>query len=114
MTIKFEEVEVYRQAIESWGKGSQIEMLIEEMAELTLALQKFKRSPSKHTAEAVCDEMADVDIMIRQNTLVFPIAKIRERRKFKFDRLKGSLEKDMFKKYAMDEEELEKEISKIS
>lgn len=99
--------ELYEKAIVKFGKPSQIEMLIEEMSELILALQKFKRTPSKENANEVCDEMADVQIMLEQNNLVFSEALVSERKQFKLDRLSVTLEDTMYKKYQMDPKELE-------
>jgi len=98
---------LYEAAIDKWGKPSQIEMLIEEMGELILALQKFKRDPSKEMAAHVCDEMADVEIMLEQNKLVFSESEVEERKAFKLDRLNTTLEKQIYGKYEMDPESLQ-------
>lgn len=97
---------LYTQAIDKFGEPSQIEMLIEELAELQLALQKFKRSPSKERAFEVCDEMADVEIMLEQNKLIFSDSVITERKQFKLERLKDTLQDTLYNKYQMDPEEL--------
>jgi len=108
MISKEDSNKLYEAAIERWGKPSQIEMLIEEMAELTLALQKFKRDPSPEKAKEVCDEMADVEIMLEQNRLVFNSQEVDDRKQFKLDRLTTTLKDTMYKKYQMDEDKLEK------
>ena len=82
-------------------------MLIEEMAELTLALQKFKRNPSKENADSVCDEMADVEIMLEQNKLIFSEQEVELRKDFKLDRLSNTLKDTMYEKYQMKSEDLD-------
>jgi len=99
--------ELYEKAIVKFGKPSQIEMLIEELAELTLALQKFKRDPSPEKAAEVCDEMADVEIMVEQNKLVFNEVLVGERKQFTLDRLTNTLKDTMYVKYQMDETKIE-------
>lgn len=99
---------LYQKAIERFGKPSQIEMLIEELAELQLALQKFKRNPSKQLAEDVCDEMADVEIMLEQNRLVFNSKVVDKRKSFKLARLQDTLLNTIYDKYQMDSDELDK------
>ena len=62
-------------AIETFGKDSQIDMAIEEMAELTKALCKLKRA--RHESEKgacianIHEEMADVRIMLDQLCIIF-------------------------------------------
>lgn len=69
----------YADAIELWGEQAQIDMMIEEMAELTHALCKLKRAkyadvPRQRVLELaghVLEELADVQIMINQMTVLF-------------------------------------------
>lgn len=62
-------------AIKTYGVESQIEMAIEEMAELTKALCKVRRAaPGTETTAAVVnviEEMADVRIMLDQLCIIF-------------------------------------------
>lgn len=57
-------------AVEQWGPEAQIDMVIEEMAELTKALCKYKRSKtlfqSLKSLSDVAEEHADVQIMLSQ------------------------------------------------
>jgi hypothetical protein len=102
-----ESKDLYSKAIDRWGKGSQLEMLIEEMAELTLALQKFKRNPSKDKGFEVCDEIADVEIMLEQCKLIFSEEMIQQRKDFKLQRLGNTLKDTMYSKYQMDDNKIE-------
>jgi len=97
--------EVYKKAIETWGSAAQIEMMIEECSELTQAIQKLKRSyysnDDERIAEAnthVCEELADVNIMLEQMMFVFDSAKISNFKEAKIERLKGRIEKSTNKK----------------
>lgn len=35
---------LYKQAVEKWGEDSQLNQMVEEMAELIVAINKFKRA----------------------------------------------------------------------
>jgi|SRR5690554_854975 len=105
-----EDKELYTEAMKRFGKPSQIEMLIEELAELTLALQKFKRNPTQEKVREVCDEMADVEIMLDQNKLIFSEKEIQDRKMFKLNRLRVTLSDTMYLKYQMDEQSLEESL----
>jgi NTP pyrophosphatase (non-canonical NTP hydrolase) len=66
------EREIYRGCFDKWGATAQVDMMIEEMAELTQALCKVKRVPESSTrAYAVNEEIADVTIMLEQMMFFF-------------------------------------------
>ena len=75
-----------------WGFLSQVELMQEECLELALALQKDKRFKVENF-DNIIDEIADVIIMMQQAKRIFPIIKIRERIKFKMNRLEQRLNK---------------------
>lgn len=64
-------------AIDTWGHPAQIDMMIEEMSELTKALLKERRK--RHTPASslesvlmnIREEMADVQIMLDQMKLIY-------------------------------------------
>ena len=59
---------IYKEALQVFGHANQIDMIIEECAELIHAIQKHKRVRP-------CDvqsEIADVEIMCAQMRLIFP------------------------------------------
>lgn len=66
---------VYRESIEQYGVPAQVDMAIEEMAELTKALLKFRRfgwsENSLDYLENIYEEIADVKIMIRQLEMIY-------------------------------------------
>ena len=62
-------------AITAYGAPAQMDMAVEEMAELTKALCKVKRvscaAEAKAVLENVVEEMADVQIMLDQLRIIF-------------------------------------------
>ncbi len=62
--------ELYEEAIDQWGEEAQIDMLIEEMAELTQALIKRKRKINGSTDEDIKSEYIDVDVMMDQAKII--------------------------------------------
>ena len=93
------ETTLLQQAIDKWGANAQIDMIIEECAELILALQKMKRNYGKDFAhdeellKSVCDEVADVRIMTEQAQLLFDKELIHARVDYKMNRLRERLGK---------------------
>jgi NTP pyrophosphatase (non-canonical NTP hydrolase) len=73
--MKIKEIgKIKKKAVHLWGEQAQIEMAIEEMAELIFALQKLKRKRGKPHHERVKDvqeEVADVILMMHQMRYIF-------------------------------------------
>lgn len=84
--------ELYRKAIDTWGVDSQIEMIVEECAELIHAIKKWERGRASH--EDVISELADVEIMCEQARLIFDADSIDECREGKLQRLQYRLESE--------------------
>lgn len=89
--------EILFAAIKKWGKQSQMEMAIEECAELIKAIQKLKRAGDENPREfefirAVCDEIADVEIIMQQLKLIFPVQLIEEIKIAKIERLEKRIQ----------------------
>lgn len=80
-------------AITTYGAPAQMDMAVEEMAELTKALCKVKRvscaAEAKAVLENVVEEMADVQIMLDQLRIIFGRAAAEEA---KLERLKNRLD----------------------
>ena len=82
--------EIYREAIDTWGPDMQIDMCVEEMAELIQALNKYKRG--KGDLNNIAEEIADVSIMLEQMAMVFNCHNQSvSYKKFKLARLKNTL-----------------------
>lgn len=75
-----EKKEILEKAIQTYRPISQIEMLMEESIELSLAVRKFLRSRKGNDEESIIrlsdvfSEIADVEIMIEQFKMMFPTA----------------------------------------
>lgn len=75
-------------AVETFGRDSQMMMMVEEMSELTKAISKFFRATSAGDEQAVDaaemsirEEMADVQIMLDQMKIMFGYTNMQERKK---------------------------------
>lgn len=66
---------VYRDAIDYYGEKNQVDVAVEEMAELTQALMKERRCDEEWRRPDlrvhVAEEMADVEIMLEQLKIIF-------------------------------------------
>lgn len=81
---------LYKTAIQVWGKESQMNMLVEECAELIQSVNKYRRKGS----ENILEEIADVEIMIEQAKIILgeELTKIIEiHKENKLDSLAGKL-----------------------
>lgn len=95
-----QEEKTLHKAIEVYGRMPQIDMMIEEMSELTKALCKYKRAyfDVAETAmptdiyDNVCEEVADVKIMIRQMEMLFGESNVEAEMREKIERLQRRLE----------------------
>lgn len=61
---ELEKNELYKKAIDKWGKEEQLKMVAEECLELALAIRHNLRG--KATARDIIEEAADVEIMLEQ------------------------------------------------
>lgn len=81
--------------ITTYGAPAQMDMAVEEMAELTKALCKVKRvscaAEAKAVLENVVEEMADVQIMLDQLRIIFHRS-AEEVEEAKLERLKNRLD----------------------
>jgi NTP pyrophosphatase (non-canonical NTP hydrolase) len=88
LTIKPKQKELYKQAIAQWGEMAQIDICIEECAELIHALSKLKRGSRTGLPNCI-EEIADVYIMLGQLRLIIGKDKeIEDMIKVKLARLK--------------------------
>jgi predicted enzyme involved in methoxymalonyl-ACP biosynthesis len=62
--------ETYDEALALFGKESQLDMVVEEMAELTQAIMHARRSNRTIAHTDLCAEIADVEIMLEQLTRI--------------------------------------------
>lgn len=66
MTFSKEQQEVMREALSTYGFDAQCDIAIEEMSELTKAIIKYRRYGTVEEYTNMCEEIADVAIMIEQ------------------------------------------------
>jgi len=74
VVITKEKAKIYQEALNQWGSDAQINMAIEEMAELISALQHYRREKTwghHATVEDIADEVADVEVMMEQLKFMF-------------------------------------------
>lgn len=68
--------ELFLHAISKYGGASQITVAIEEMAELTKELVKYLRYGEEHPRALIIEEIADVEIMLEQITMLFGFTRL--------------------------------------
>ena len=76
-------------AIDIWGIHGQVTKTVEELAELTVELAKFLNYDG--SIDRICDEIADVQIMLDQMKLIHGPGKVNARIQVKLNRLEGTL-----------------------
>jgi len=81
---------VFEEAISVFGPASQIDMAIEECAEMIVALEHFKRH--RKDPAHVAEEIADVQITIGQMAIMFEMANVDHYRSCKIGRLVRRIE----------------------
>lgn len=86
------QLEILADAIMRYGQEAQLDMCIEECSELTKAICKYKRNKCMDTVDAIIDETADVIIMATQAAMIFGLSRVKDRIKFKVERLNRRLE----------------------
>jgi NTP pyrophosphatase (non-canonical NTP hydrolase) len=77
---------------EKWGISLQVLMLAEESTELATASLKFFRRPPEESLDHMAEEIADVQLMMRQISLTFNLhSDIKRWKKRKLERLEERL-----------------------
>lgn len=86
--------DVLNDAVETWGIQSQVSMVIEEMAELIVELNKYYFRRKLNRKSRLIEEVADCELMLTQIRYILASDKqIDECKKFKIERLKGRIAK---------------------
>lgn len=66
--------EIMKRAISTYGQSAQLDLVVEEMAELTKAISKLRRAAAgpefRAAVENIVEETADVQIMIDQLRMI--------------------------------------------
>ena len=66
-----ERTKLLETVINHFGRPNQMDMIIEECAELIQAINKYRRHPDENTGLHLCGEIADVEIMLEQARIMF-------------------------------------------
>ena len=66
MKFTEEQQKIMQNAVRKYGVDAQDDIAIEEMSELTKAIIKNRRYKDFNTYENLCEELADVSIMLEQ------------------------------------------------
>ena len=88
-------MDILEKAIEKYGE-KQLDQAQEELAELIVAISKYKRNENKFTISNVIEEIADVNIMIKQVMMLLDIKEfeVKSEELYKLNRLKKRILKD--------------------
>ena len=86
------EQELYQKALNKWGIISQINLLIEEMSELTKVLLHDRRNSKNVSIEDIAEEIVDVEIMLGQIKLWIPEEHMERMKRLKLIRLQQLLQ----------------------
>jgi len=81
------EKSIYRRALNLWGNIAQINMAIEECAELIVKLSKSDRRSNGVTVKEITEEIADVEIMMAQLRIIFGDETVEKAKNKKLTRL---------------------------
>lgn len=84
-------VEIYKQAITVYGETKQMDMMIEEMSELTQAICKYKRKGDVAVPNLM-EEIADVWVMLNQMLYMFNRQEVLKIKNEKLNKLKNMLD----------------------
>lgn len=87
-----EKQEIIRQAVSHYSKTSRMWLACEEMAELTDALAKYQRA--RVNKKDIITEIADVQIMMAELSLIFGVEEVSAELERKLARLKETIKKD--------------------
>lgn len=84
------EINIFEQAIKTYGEEAQVKMVLEEVAELQKEICKLWRG--RDNIQAIAEEVADVGIMLDQLKLILDITEdVQQFREKKITRLKERL-----------------------
>ena len=88
-------MDILEKAVEKYGE-KQLDQAQEELAELIVAISKYKRNENKFTISNVIEEIADVNIMIKQVMMLLDIEEfeVKSEEIYKLNRLKKRMLKD--------------------
>ena len=91
MTYRYTSKEICQKAVDSWGRDSQLLMLLEEMSDLQKEVLKNMNRGQDNLKE-LAEETADVLILLERLIHIYDMSDLVDSQaKFKVNRLKGYL-----------------------
>ncbi len=100
--MEYKRKNILDNALMLYGNAAQIELAIEEMGELLVAINHYRRA--RCSVEAVQEEIADVKIAMDQLAMIYGEEGVSEFEKKKLERLKGRIIKHLEKAISKEEE----------
>lgn len=91
MTFSSDQKKILHDALSTYGIDAQYDIAIEEMSELTKAIIKHRRYNTAETYDNLCEEIADVAIMIEQLFLSTQFDTVAEHAFKKINRLEARI-----------------------
>ena len=85
------ETKILCDAIKEFGEHAQLQMVIEECAELIKAVCKYLRNPVEDNKIYILEEIADVLIMIQQVQIMYGFEMVNDFRREKILRLESRI-----------------------
>lgn len=98
-----ERLELYKRALNDWGIGPQVMMVMEETGEMLNAIGKYDRG--RVNKDEVITELADVCIIMEQMAAFFGWEEFKKEKERKLERLRERLNNG----YKLDEEKEKKQ-----
>lgn len=97
---KEERLDLYEKSTKKWGEQAQIDQIIEEMAELTVALNKYKRMTfykepknKEKVFENLYVELSDVSICLEQMIHLFGEDEVEKVKQSQLEKFKYEIDK---------------------
>lgn len=92
------DIKLFEECIEFWGIEKQLNLLTEEMGELLVAINKWRRNPCDETCLALIEELADNGLVIDQFKYHFGLNDYQQFRRGKIVRTRAKLDKQKAEK----------------
>ena len=91
--------EIMQEAIKTFGYSNQVAKFVEEAGECIASVMRFQTKPNMVNQDKMCEELADLGIMIEQMKIMFAKGNIQEHWDKKIVRLEKRLKCINYEKY---------------
>lgn len=96
--------EIMSEAIKTFGYSNQVAKFVEEAGECIASVMRFQTKPNSFNQDKMCEELADLAIMVEQMKIMFSKCTIKEHYDKKIVRLEERLRCINYEKYDIEEE----------